>query len=215
MARAERNHAVEELASAVTHGLGLALSLAGFVVLLVLAILRGGTWHIAGCGTYGLTLVLLYLASTLYHSIRSPRSKHILRILDHSAIYLLIAGTYTPFTLVNLRGVWGWSLFGAVWSLCIAGVVFKSFFINRLRYVSTLLYIGMGWMCLIAIKPLVQMVPAGGLAWLIAGGVLYTSGVIFFGWNRVRFNHAIWHLFVLAGSICHYFAVILYVVPRG
>ncbi|HMG33075.1 MAG TPA: hemolysin III family protein [Blastocatellia bacterium] len=206
---------IEELANAVTHGFGLALSLAGFAVLLVLAIVRGGPWHIASCTVYGATLVILYLASTLYHSSRSPRLKHILRVVDHSAIYLLIAGTYTPFTLVNLRGFWGWTLFGLVWSCCVAGVVLKTFFINRLPVVSTLLYVAMGWVCVIAIKPLVSAIPAGGLAWLLSGGLLYTIGVIFFASRRLRFNHAIWHLFVLAGSICHYMAVVFYVLPRS
>jgi len=206
---------IEELANAVTHGFGLALSLAGFAVLLVLAIVRGGPWHIASCTVYGATLVILYLASTLYHSSRSPRLKHILRVVDHSAIYLLIAGTYTPFTQVNLRGFWGWTLFGLVWSCCVAGVVLKTFFINRLPVVSTLLYVAMGWVCVIAIKPLVSAIPAGGLAWLLSGGLLYTIGVIFFASRRLRFNHAIWHLFVLAGSICHYMAVVFYVLPRS
>jgi hemolysin III len=211
----ERNYALEEVANVVTHGVGLVLSLAGFAVLLTLAIVRGGVWHIAGCSVYGLTLVLLYLASTLYHSVSTPRAKHFLKILDHSAIYLLIAGTYTPFTLVNLRGVWGWTLFGLVWSLCVAGVVFKSLFINRLQVVSTILYVVMGWLCVIAIRPLIEIVPLGGLLWLVAGGLLYTAGTAFFGWHRVRYNHAIWHLFVLAGSVCHYFAVIFYVLPRA
>jgi len=206
---------IEELANAITHGLGLALSVAGFGVLLWLAIIRGGAWHIAGCGVYGATLVVLYLASTLYHSSRGGRARRVLRILDHSAIYLLIAGTYTPFTLVNLRGAWGWSLFGVVWTLCGMGIVMKAFFIGRLPVLSTILYVAMGWLCLIAIKPLFTLVPAGGIAWLLCGGVLYTSGVIFFGLNRLRFNHAIWHVFVLAGSICHYVAVLLYVLPRA
>jgi len=213
MSDAARDVFVEELANAITHGVGLALSVAGFAVLLALAILKGGGWHIASCTVYGVTLVLLYLASTLYHSFRSPRAKHLLKILDHSAIYLLIAGTYTPFTLVNLRGVWGWTLFGLVWGLCAAGIAFKAMFVNRLTVLSTILYIAMGWLCVIAIKPLFRMIPAGGLAWLLAGGLMYTCGVAFFGLNRVRFNHAIWHLFVLAGSICHYFAVVLYVLP--
>jgi hemolysin III len=133
--------------------------------------------------------------------------------LDHSAIYLLIAGTYTPFALVNLRGFWGWTLFGLVWAFCAAGITFKAFFVDRLPVVSVMLYIVMGWLCLIAIKPLVLRVPVGGLLWLLAGGALYTVGVYFFGSKRLRFHHAIWHLFVLAGSICHYLAVLLYVLP--
>jgi len=215
MTARNRNYAIEEIANAVTHGLGLALSVAGFAVLLIIALLRGDKWQIAGCAIYGITLVFLYLASTLYHSVKSPRAKQLLKLLDHCAIYFMIAGTYTPFTLVNLRGVWGWTLLSLIWSLCVGGVIFKFWSVNKLQPISTVLYIVMGWLCLIAIKPLIQFIPAGGLAWLLAGGFLYSGGVVFFGWHRVRYNHAIWHLFVLAGSICHYFAVVFYVLPKG
>lgn len=209
----EAGQQLDELANSITHGVGLALSLAGFGVLLTLAIMRGNTWHIVGCSVYGASLVFLYTASTLYHSLRSPRARHVLKVLDHSAIYLLIAGTYTPFTLVNLRGFWGWLLLALVWTLCVIGVLFKVFFVNRLKVLSTIFYLLMGWVCVIAIKPLFAAVPLGGISWLLAGGLFYTTGIFFFATKRIRYSHAIWHLFVLAGSICHYFAVVLYVLP--
>jgi len=204
---------IEEIANSITHGVGLVLSVAGFAVLVFLAVVYGDASHIAGCSIFGATLVLLYTASTLYHSFRKPRLKELLRILDHCAIFLLIAGTYTPFTLVNLRGLWGWILFGLVWSLSIFGIVFKVLYVNRFEIISVLIYLAMGWICLIAIKPLLTLVPTGGLLWLLAGGLFYTTGVIFFACKRIPFNHTIWHLFVMAGSICHYFAVMFYVLP--
>jgi len=203
----------EEFANSVTHGLGLALSVAGLTVLVVLAALRGTAWHIVTCSIYGATLVILFGASTLYHGVRSPRAKHVLRIIDHGAIYLLIAGTYTPFTLVNLRGWLGWTLFGLVWGLAAVGIVFKVFHVDRFAIASTLVYLSMGWLVVIAWKPVVHVLPGGGIAWLAAGGIAYTAGVIFFAAHRFPFNHAIWHLFVLAGSACHYVAVLLYVLP--
>jgi hemolysin III len=204
---------VEELANSITHGIGLALSIAGFAVLLVLAALRGSAWHIVGCAIYGTTLICVYTASTLYHSISRPKFRRILKILDHSAIYLLIAGTYTPFLLVNLRGAWGWSLLGVVWGLAAAGIVFKVWFVDRFQFLSTAIYIAMGWLALIAVKPLFAAVPTTGFVWLVAGGLLYTIGVLFFAWKRVPYNHAIWHVFVMAGSICHFLAVLYSVVP--
>ncbi|HKG20451.1 MAG TPA: hemolysin III family protein [Blastocatellia bacterium] len=204
----------EELLNSITHGLGLALSIAGFLVLLVLSIIRGDAWHIAGCSVFGVTLIFLYGASTLYHSFKALHLKRVLRILDHSAIYLLIAGTYTPFTLVNLRGPWGWSLFAAVWILAALGIVFKVFFVDRFAVVSTVIYLLMGWLGIVAIKPILALVPPGGFVWLVAGGLAYTVGIVFFACRKVPYNHAIWHLFVLAGSICHYFAVVVSVLPR-
>jgi hemolysin III len=203
---------VEELANSITHGIGLALSIAGFIALLVVAAFRGGALRIVSCAIYGATLVCLYAASTLYHSLSSPRAKRALKIFDHSAIYLLIAGTYTPFTLVILRGGWGWSLFATVWALAMAGIVFKLWFIDHFRILSTVLYLAMGWIALIAIKPLLSTIPAHGLYWLVAGGLLYSIGVAFFAARRLPFGHAIWHVFVMAGSTCHYFAVLFYVV---
>jgi hemolysin III len=202
----------DELVNSVIHGLGLALSIVGFVVLLVLAAMHGGAWRIASCAIYGSTLVCLYTASTLYHGIPSKRLKRALKIFDHSAIYFLIAGTYTPFLLVNLRGGWGWSLLGIIWGLAVAGVTFKFWFVNHFRILSTAIYLGMGWLALIAAKPLLQHVSLGGIELLIAGGLLYTIGIVFFATRRVPYHHAIWHGFVLAGSICHYFAVLYSVV---
>ena len=203
----------EELINSITHGAGVALSIAGLAVLVTLAALRGTAWHIVSCSVYGATLVLLYTASTLYHSMRSPRVKRFFRIIDHAAIYLLIAGTYTPFTLVNLRGGWGWTLFGLVWGLAVLGVLFKIFFVDRFPIASTIVYILMGWLAVIAIKPLLAAVPSGGILWLLAGGLAYTLGVVFFAWEKIPYNHAAWHVFVLTGSICHYFAVLFYVLP--
>lgn len=206
-------HSVEEVANTITHGIGLLLSIVGLVVLLVLAALRGTAWHIVACSIYGATLICLYTASTLYHAVISPRVKRALRIFDHSAIYLLIAGTYTPFLLVSLRGPWGWSLFGVIWGLALAGVLFKFWFVERFVILSTAVYIAMGWLVVIAAKPVITHVPFTTLIWLLAGGLAYTGGVIFFAAKRIPYSHAIWHLFVLAGSICHYFAVLSAVIP--
>jgi hemolysin III len=206
-------HSVEEVANTITHGIGLLLSIVGFVVLLVLAALRGTAWHIVACSIYGATLICLYTASTLYHAVISPRVKRALRIFDHSAIYLLIAGTYTPFLPVSLRGPWGWSLFGFIWGLALAGVLFKFWFVERFMILSTAVYIAMGWLVVIAAKPVITHVPFTALIWLLAGGLAYTGGVIFFAAKRIPCSHAIWHLFVLAGSICHYFAVLSTVIP--
>ena len=199
---------LEEIANSITHGIGLLLSIAGFVVLLVFAILRGGASHIVACSIYGATLIALYTASTLYHAVVSPRLKRGLRIFDHSAIYLLIAGTYTPFLLLYLRGPWGWSLFGVVWGLAFAGIVFKFWFVGHFEYVSTAIYLAMGWLVIIAAKPVLAHVPMATLLWLLAGGLFYTGGVVFYAWRRLPYSHAVWHLFVLAGSTCHYCAIL-------
>jgi hemolysin III len=202
----------EELLNSVTHGLGLLLSIAGFIFLLVMAIKHGTAWRVVGCVIYGATLICLYLASTLYHGLSSPRWKRLLKILDHSAIYLLIAGTYTPFMLVNLRGGWGWSLLAIIWGCAMTGILFKVFFVHHLPALSTALYVAMGWLVVVAAKPVLLHVSAAGVRWLVAGGVTYTLGVVFYATRRVPYAHAIWHMFVLAGSICHYFAVLYAVV---
>lgn len=204
---------MEEVMNAVTHGVGTLLAVAGLVLLTVLAYLHGSIWHIVSFSIYGTTLVLLYLASTLYHSFTNERVKRIFKILDHSAIYLLIAGTYTPFTLVPLHGVLGWTVFSLVWGLAIIGIVLKVFFAGRYKVLSTLCYLGMGWFIVIAIKPLLATVPALGMIWLFAGGLFYTLGSVFYLWKRLPYNHAIWHLFVLAGSISHFIAVFFYILP--
>jgi hemolysin III len=207
-----RRLSAEELANSLTHGAGLALSIVGFLVLVILAAMRGGAWRIVSCAVYGSTLISLYTASTLYHSTRSRRLKRVLKICDHSAIYLLIAGTYTPFLLVNLRGSWGWSLFAVIWGLAMAGILFKVWFVEHFSVLSTVVYVLMGWLALVAIKPMLLRVPLSGLLWLLVGGVLYTVGVVFYAWKKVPYNHAIWHGFVLAGSTCHYFAVLCSVI---
>jgi len=207
-----RRLSAEELANSLTHGVGLALSMAGFIVLVVLAAMRGSAWRIVSCAVYGSTLICLYAASTLYHGIRSRRLKRVLKICDHSAIYLLIAGTYTPFLLVNLRGSWGWSLFAVIWGLAMAGILFKVWFVEHFSVLSTAVYLLMGWLALLAVKPMLLRVPLSGLLWLLAGGVLYTVGVAFYAWKKVPYNHAIWHGFVIAGSTCHYFSVLCSVI---
>lgn len=203
----------EEIANSLTHGFGLALSLAGLVALIVVAALHGGVLSIVSCSVYGATLVSLYAASTVYHAVRAPRWKRILRIVDHSSIYLLIAGTYTPFTLVALRGSWGWTLFSMVWALALGGIIFKLWFVDRYLIASTIFYLLMGWSVVIALKPLIHVVPAPSLLWLLVGGLAYSAGVVFFAMPRLRYSHAVWHGFVLAGSIFHYVAILHYVAP--
>lgn len=198
----------EELANSITHGLGLVLSIAGLCVLVTLAALQADAWAVVSSAIFGATLVMLYTSSTLYHSFRSERAKLLLRKFDHAAIYLLIAGTYTPFMLVNLRGPWGWSIFGVIWGLALIGIILKFWFTGRFRVISTLCYVAMGWLIVIATKPLLTAVPKPGLWLLLAGGLCYTGGTLFYLWKSLRFHHAVWHLFVLAGSICHYFAVL-------
>ncbi|HQY05181.1 MAG TPA: hemolysin III family protein [Lacunisphaera sp.] len=205
----------EELANSLTHGLGAVLSVAGLVLLVVFAARHGDAWHVVSTAIFGTTLVLLYTASTLYHSLRGERLKQRLQKFDHAAIFLLIAGTYTPFVLVPLRGPWGWSLFGIVWGLAIVGVALKFWFAGRFKLVSTLIYIGMGWLVVIAIKPLMAALPAGGVKLLVAGGLCYTGGAVFYLWKRLPYHHAVWHLFVLGGSACHWAAVFCYVVPAA
>ena len=202
----------EEVANSVTHGLGLLASIVGAVVLVSLAAQRGEGWHVVSAAVYGATLVSLYAASTLYHALKGTKARDVLRLLDHCAIYLLIAGTYTPITLVSLRGGWGWALFGAVWALAVAGIFFKVFATGRFGYLSTVAYVLMGWICIIALKPILLLLSPGAIALLLAGGVAYTAGTLFYAWERVPYSHAVWHLFVIAGSICHYLAIALYVL---
>jgi hemolysin III len=205
----------EEIAHSVTHGVGIVLSIAGLAVMVAFAALRGDVWHIVGCSVFGATLVLNYTASTVYHAIPGTfaRAKRVLRVLDHSAIFLLIAGTYTPFCLVNLRGPWGWTLFGVVWGLAVLGIVFKATLLGRWKVLSVVAYVAMGWLVLIAARPLGHSVALGGIVLLAAGGVAYTAGVAFYTAARLKYHHAIWHFFVLAGSTLHFFSVLFYVVP--
>ncbi|MGJ5814006.1 PAQR family membrane homeostasis protein TrhA [Paludibaculum fermentans] len=204
----------EEIASSVTHGLGAALSVAGLVMMVVAAATRGTGRQVLACAVYGSSLILLYLSSTLYHALRHQRAKRVFRILDHISIYLLIAGTYTPFLLVTLRGPWGWALFGVVWGLAVLGIGFKCFFTGRMEILSTSVYLLMGWVAVVAIRPLLAALPWTGFLWLLAGGLAYTLGVVFYTWRR-KYAHAVWHLFVLAGSACHFVAVWLYVLPHA
>ena len=202
----------EELANALTHGLGATAALAGGAVLITLAALYGDGWQLAGAIVFGICLLLLYLASTLYHAIQHPVAKARLKVFDHCAIYLLIAGTYTPFTLVGLRGPWGWSLFAAIWTLALAGVVFKLFYTGRFKLLSTAIYIAMGWLVIVAIKPLLGALDGWTLGWMFAGGAFYTLGTVFYHRPSLPYSHAIWHLFVLGGSFCHYVAVMAQVI---
>ena len=206
----------EEMANSLTHACGLVFSIAGLIVLVAAAVSRGGgASDIASCAIYGITLIVLYTSSTLYHSAAQPERKRKLRILDHLAIFLLIAGTYTPFVLIALRGVWGWTLFAIVWSLAVLGTVIELSQLARFRRLMVALYIAMGWVGLIAIKPLVAALPAPGLWLLFGGGVSYTFGVVFYRWHSLRYHHAVWHLFVLGGSVLHYFFVLYYVLPAA
>lgn len=183
------------------------MGIAGTVVLTVKAVATADPWRIATYPLFGLTIILLYTASTLYHGHTDPQSKARLKVLDHISIFYLIAGTYTPVTLVAMRGNWGWTTFAVVWGVALAGTVFKLFFTGRFRVISTVLYVAMGWIAAVAVVPLMQSVSGQTLAWLIAGGLFYTVGVVFYVWRRLPFNHAIWHLFVLGGTACHFVLV--------
>ena len=193
--------------------MGAVLVALGTAWLIVLACLRGNAWHIVSFSVYGGTLFFLYLTATLYHGLRAPGAKRFFEMLDHSAIFLLIAGTYTPFTLVTLRGPWGWSLFGVVWGLGIVGIVYKMFFTGKHRIFSTSVYIGLGWMALLALKPLMTALPTGGMILLVSGGLCYSLGTVFYHGEKFYYSHAIWHLFVLGGSLFHFLAVLFYVLP--
>jgi hemolysin III len=199
----------EEIANSITHGLGFIGSLVALPVLIVHAS-GGDGWHIVGVTMFGLSLLAAYGTSTLYHALYATKARKLFQILDHSAIYLLIAGSYTPFTLGLLRGPWGWSLFGVIWTLAIAGIVFKSVFGMRYPLLSTAAYVLMGWLVVVAIHPMVTRMEPAGIAWLAAGGLSYTAGVWFFAWEPIRYAHAVWHGFVIGGSVCHFVAVLNY-----
>jgi hemolysin III len=201
------------LANAITHGIGAVLAIVG-AVYLITASIHATTAVFAGCTVFAITLVLVYFCSTLYHSLVRTRARHVFQVLDHSAIYLLIAGTYTPFTLVSLRGPVGWFMFAVVWALAVAGVIFKSFAVGRFPVASALVYLFQGWFAVFALRPLLHAIGWHGILWLAAGGLAYTLGVVFFALDRLRYFHAVWHLFVLAGSAFHYIAILLYIVPQ-
>jgi hemolysin III len=203
----------EEIANSITHGLGLVASIIGLPVLLLKARATNDTSALTGATIFGVTLILLYGTSTIYHALPLSKWKGVFRVLDHSAIYLLIAGTYTPFALGPLRGAWGWTLLAVIWTLALVGIGAKILGWFRIRYLSTGLYLAMGWLIVVAIKPLIDNVPPAGLLWIAAGGLAYTGGVAFYATKRVRYNHMIWHLFVAAGSVCHFIAVLGYAIP--
>jgi len=198
----------EEVANSVTHGVGWLLSVCGLAVLVTFAAITGGALRVVSCAVFGATLVLLYAASTLYHALPSERAKQIFRVLDHSSIFLFIAGTYTPLSLVAIGGPWGWSLFGSIWFLALVGVLLNTVAHGRWRWLSITLYVSMGWLVVIAIRPLVVAVSTGVLVLIVTGGLAYTLGLAFYGWRRLPYGHAVWHLFVLAGSVLHYMAVV-------
>ena len=201
----------EEIASSVTHGLGLAASIVALPLLVIAARREGDAWRVTSASIFGTSLILLYAASTLYHALPPSRAKNVFRVIDHSAIYALIAGTYTPFLLGPLRGPWGWSLLGLIWGLAIAGIVAKSTLGFRWARLSTAVYLLMGWVGIVAAKPLLDSISVAGVVWILAGGMAYSAGVLFFVWDeRIRYGHAIWHLFVATGSVCHVVAVLGY-----
>ncbi|SDX68701.1 hemolysin III family protein [Paenibacillus sp. CF384] len=203
----------EEVANAITHGLGAALSVAALVLLIVFAAMKGNASHVVSFTIYGSMMLLLYISSTLVHSFPEGKAKNVFEIMDHSCIYLFIAGTYTPIVLHIVQGAAGWTLFGIVWGLALCGVVFKAFYASKFLFTSTLLYIAMGWIIVFAWGPLKAHLAPGGLQLLIIGGVLYTVGTLFYVWRSFKYHHAVWHLFVLGGSVLHFFAILLYVLP--
>jgi len=203
----------EEIANSVIHGIGIALSIAALVILVAVAVLSGDPYRLAAAIVYGVSLILEYTASTLYHAFPQPRVKHVFKVLDHCGIYLLIAGTYTPFCLVTLRGAGGWWVFALVWTLALAGIALEAFWTYRPRWLSALVYLGLGWIVVIAINPLMENLAPQGVWLLVAGGLAYTVGTIFYVLKRVPYMHAIWHVWVLAGSTLHFLAVVLYVMP--
>ncbi|REE83596.1 hemolysin III [Lutibacter oceani] len=203
----------EEKLNVLSHAFGLVLSVVALVLLVVFASLEGTAWHIVSFSIYGASLIVLYSASTFYHYSKIPKLRHRLNVFDHAAIYILIAGTYTPFTLVVLKGWVGWTIFGISWGLAITGVILKLFFTGRFDKISTIAYVLMGWVIVFAIKPLVQNLPIEGLLWLLGGGIFYTVGAILYSIKRIKYNHAIFHIFVLLGSFCHFMAIFFYVLP--
>ncbi|MBP1916642.1 hemolysin III [Lederbergia galactosidilyticus] len=201
----------EELANAITHGIGFLLSIPALVVLIVSAVNNGNAMHVVSFTIFGVSMILLYLFSTMLHSVKPSKIKNVFAILDHSAIYILIAGTYTPLALVSLNGALGWTLFGIVWGLAVAGITFKCFLVNKFRVLSTIFYLLMGWLIIIAIQPLYASLSPAGFYLLLTGGIFYSVGAIFYIWRNLPYSHAIWHLFVIAGSAFMYFCVLFYV----
>ncbi len=206
-------HPTEEKLNIISHGSGLILSIVALILLVVFAIREGTVWHVASFSIYGASLVILYTASTLYHYVQEPNLRYKLSILDHAAIYVLIAGSYTPFTINVLSGTFGWAMFGVIWAIAIIGITLKLFFTGKYGKISTVAYVLMGWIGAISLTTLLENLPVEGVIWLIAGGISYTIGALIFGFKKVQFNHAIFHMFVLLGSFCHFISVFLYVLP--
>jgi hemolysin III len=200
----------EEIANTISHGVGLALAIGATPILIVAAMRAGSVWNMVGVSVFASAMISLYFASTLYHALRHDKAKRFFRVLDHGAIFLLIAGTYTPFTLGVMRGPWGWTMLGLIWAMAAIGLTMKAVAGTRYRWLSMVLYLSMGWLVLIAVKPTLLRVPLPGILWLLAGGVAYTAGVGFYSAHRVRYSHFVWHLFVVAGTTCHFFAVLWY-----
>ena len=207
--------AIEEKLNITTHAVGLVFSVAALVLLVTRATLYGNVWHIVSFSVFGVSLIILYTSSTIYHSATNPVLRSRLRIVDHASIYVLIAGTYTPFSLVTLSGLSGWMIFSFSWAMAITGIILKLFFTGRYNLISTLMYVFMGWIIIFAIKPLVNNLSSEGLFWLVAGGIAYTVGAILYGIKKIKFNHAIFQVFVLLGSFCHFVSVYFYVLPGG
>jgi len=204
---------IEEKINIISHAIGFILSIVALVILVTYAILDGDVWHIVSFSIFGSSLIVLYAASTLYHSAKKPELRNRLNIIDHASIYVLIAGTYTPFTLVTLKGTIGWVIFGASWGLALTGIILKLFFTGKYDLISTIMYVLMGWIIVFAIKPLINNLPLEGLLWLFAGGISYTMGAILYSIGKIKFNHAIFHMLVLTGSFCHFMSVFFYVLP--
>jgi len=202
----------EELANSITHGIGFFIGIAVLVLLVVFSALRKSAWEVVSCSIYGATFIMLYLGSTLYHSARNPRTRKVMKAIDHAAIYLLIAGTYTPYALVPLRGALGWTILGVIWGCAILGIFFKVFFTGRFKAVSLISYLFMGWFCVVAVKPLFRELTTAGFVFFVVGGLCYTVGAVFYAWKSMPWSHAVWHLFVLAGSLCHFFSILFGIV---
>jgi hemolysin III len=203
----------EELANAITHGIGSVLSLAGLILLIMFALNKGTAWHVLSFTVYGVSMLLLYVASTLLHSLPNGKAKDVFEVLDHSFIYVFIAGTYTPILLNLVQGTLGLVLLLIIWAIAVLGAVFKAFFTKKFLFTSTLIYIGMGWIVVFLWKPIMTHLPQAGLVLLVAGGLFYTLGTVFYVWRKFPYHHAVWHLFVLTGSILHYFMILLYILP--
>jgi len=204
---------IEEKINIISHAIGLILSMVALVLLVRHAVLHGDVWHLVSFSIFGSSLIILYAASTFYHSAKNPELRNRLKIIDHASIYVLIAGTYTPFTIVTLKGPIGWTIFGTSWGLALAGIILKLFFTGRYNLISTIMYVLMGWIIVFAMKPLINNLPVEGLRWLVAGGISYTVGAILYSIKKIKFNHAIFHVFVLTGSFCNFMSVFLYVLP--